>query len=184
MRLAQQIVGPEPREATFASSLVRRSCSVTPWPGQLKRYAATILTVLDMFLRGLVCAVIGIFGGGAAGALTFGWDTSMFVGSSWMGPARNWWTLAAIVGALGGAAFGLILGLVICLANIGKGLSAILGCMVGIVGVAVMESLGESVFYWQMRSVTSRFAPPILSLILWTLLAQLLAAAANNLSKT
>ena len=26
--------------ATFASSLVRRSCSVTPWPGQLRRWAS------------------------------------------------------------------------------------------------------------------------------------------------
>jgi hypothetical protein len=35
---AQQIVGPEPREATFASNVIRRSCSVAPWPGQLRRY--------------------------------------------------------------------------------------------------------------------------------------------------
>ena len=33
----EQIVGPEPREATFASSVIRLSCSVAPWPGQLKR---------------------------------------------------------------------------------------------------------------------------------------------------
>src|SRR6478735_1718277 len=36
----QQIVGPEPREATFASSVIRLSCSVAPWPGQLNRYVA------------------------------------------------------------------------------------------------------------------------------------------------
>jgi len=35
----EQIVGPEPREASFASSVVRRRCSVAPWPGQLRRYA-------------------------------------------------------------------------------------------------------------------------------------------------
>ena len=34
----EQIVGPEPRAACFASSAVRLSCSVAPWPGQLKRY--------------------------------------------------------------------------------------------------------------------------------------------------
>jgi hypothetical protein len=34
----EQIVGPEPREATFASSMIWLSCSVTPWPGQLNRY--------------------------------------------------------------------------------------------------------------------------------------------------
>src|SRR5438874_503271 len=37
----QQIVGPEPRGATFASSVIRRSCSVTPWPGQLRRSIAS-----------------------------------------------------------------------------------------------------------------------------------------------
>src|SRR5215471_7713348 len=36
----EQMVGPEPREATFASSVIRRSCSVAPWPGQLNRYVA------------------------------------------------------------------------------------------------------------------------------------------------
>ena len=35
-----QIVGSEPREATFASSVVRRNCSLAPWPGQLNRYRA------------------------------------------------------------------------------------------------------------------------------------------------
>ena len=43
MDATQQIVGPEPREASFASSLVRRSCSVTAWPGQLNRYPASIM---------------------------------------------------------------------------------------------------------------------------------------------
>src|SRR5262245_33645716 len=38
---AQQIVGPEPREASFASSVIRLSCSVAPWPGQLHRYVLT-----------------------------------------------------------------------------------------------------------------------------------------------
>src|SRR6185295_1665669 len=35
---AEQIVGPEPREASFASSVIRLSCSVAPWAGQLNRY--------------------------------------------------------------------------------------------------------------------------------------------------
>ena len=38
----EQIVGPEPREATFASSAIRLSCSVAPWPGQLRRYPALL----------------------------------------------------------------------------------------------------------------------------------------------
>jgi hypothetical protein len=37
----EQIVGPEPRAAPFASSVIRRSCSVAPWPGQLKRWVAS-----------------------------------------------------------------------------------------------------------------------------------------------
>ncbi len=44
---AQQIVGPEPREAPFASIVLRRSCSVTPWPGQLNRYRARVLRKLQ-----------------------------------------------------------------------------------------------------------------------------------------
>src|SRR5215831_10466028 len=38
----QQIVGPGPRAASFASSVVRRSCSVAPWPGQLRRWASVV----------------------------------------------------------------------------------------------------------------------------------------------
>src|SRR6185503_4867119 len=56
---AQQIVGPEPREATFASSVIRLSCSVAPWPGQLKRCAAT-LAMRDCLIPGLGFLVIGI----------------------------------------------------------------------------------------------------------------------------
>ena len=44
---AQQIVGPEPREASFASSLFRLSCSVTPWPGQLRRWASISRFVMN-----------------------------------------------------------------------------------------------------------------------------------------
>ncbi|MBA2732011.1 MAG: hypothetical protein H0U54_03855, partial [Acidobacteria bacterium] len=63
-----------------------------------------------MLIRGLVGAAIGILGGAGAGALTFGWDASMAVGSSFIGPTRGWWPLAATAGAAGGAVFGLILG--------------------------------------------------------------------------
>src|SRR6185295_8974472 len=37
-----------PREAPFASSLIRLSCSVAPWPRQLKRYAP--LLTMRLFL--------------------------------------------------------------------------------------------------------------------------------------
>jgi hypothetical protein len=46
---AQQIVGPEPREATFASSVILRSCSVAPWPGQLRRSALQLRSMFRLF---------------------------------------------------------------------------------------------------------------------------------------
>ena len=57
---AQQIVGPEPREATFASSLVRRSYSVTPWSGQLNRWGACeiVKSVLSIFILILGTGVV------------------------------------------------------------------------------------------------------------------------------
>jgi len=42
-RALEQIVGPEPRAASFASSVIRLSCSVAPWPGQLNRSVALTL---------------------------------------------------------------------------------------------------------------------------------------------
>src|SRR6267142_6617195 len=38
----EQIVGPEPRGATFASGVIRLTCSAAPWPGRLNRYAASL----------------------------------------------------------------------------------------------------------------------------------------------
>src|SRR5215471_10681816 len=52
-----QIVGPEPRGASFASSVIRRRCSVAPWPGQLRRYVASSLTDNPVaYARVLSCA--------------------------------------------------------------------------------------------------------------------------------
>jgi hypothetical protein len=53
----QQIVGPEPREASFASSVIRLSCPVAPWPGQLRRWGAThkmktLFSLIVVFLIG------------------------------------------------------------------------------------------------------------------------------------
>src|ERR1044072_266524 len=39
-RAVEQIVGPEPREAPFASRVIRTRCSAAPAPGHLNRYAA------------------------------------------------------------------------------------------------------------------------------------------------
>src|ERR1043166_8165159 len=46
----EQIVGPEPREASFASSVIGLSCSVAPWPGQLKRSTHCMLTMKHLLL--------------------------------------------------------------------------------------------------------------------------------------
>jgi len=46
----EQIVGPEPRGATFASNVIRLSCSVAPWPGQLNRWVA-VTTMLRAALE-------------------------------------------------------------------------------------------------------------------------------------
>src|SRR6185295_9883984 len=51
-----QIVGSEPQEATFASSVIRQSCSVAPWLGQLRRYAAEAPHVKKQIL--LTAAVV------------------------------------------------------------------------------------------------------------------------------
>ena len=40
----EQIVGREPREACFASSVIRLSCPVAPWPGQHNRWADSTKT--------------------------------------------------------------------------------------------------------------------------------------------
>jgi hypothetical protein len=45
----EQIVGPEPREATFAPSVIRLSYSVAPWPGQLRRSVALMTVHEDIF---------------------------------------------------------------------------------------------------------------------------------------
>ena len=136
-----------------------------------------------MLIRGLVGAAIGILGGAGAGALTFGWDASMFVGSSFLlGSSRDWWPLAAWVGALSGAALGLALGLYISLAGVGAPRSAIAGGVAGAIGAVVMLSTGEGCGYWRTRSVPSRVAPLMLSLIIWALLGLLLRAAASKLS--
>jgi len=43
VRAAEQIAGPEPRAASFASSVIRRSCSVVPWPQVGARLCARLL---------------------------------------------------------------------------------------------------------------------------------------------
>ncbi|HSB29605.1 MAG TPA: hypothetical protein VLE19_17190, partial [Pyrinomonadaceae bacterium] len=134
-----------------------------------------------MLIRSLVCAIIGTLLGGFGGALILGWDASMVVGSTWLGPARDWWPLSAYVGALAGAAFGLCLGLCISLVQMGVRMSVIAGAVIGMIGVIVLLSDisgGDP----QLRSIPSRVAPLLLSLIVWILLGLLLSVVATKLS--
>ena len=64
----------------------------------------------------------------------------MSEGYSWIGPTRDFWPFAAYVGALAGAPFGLALGLYISLTRAGAGVSAIVGGIVGVIGVLVLLS--------------------------------------------
>ena len=137
-----------------------------------------------MLIRSFVGTVIGILGGAGAGALTLGWDASMAVGSSFIGATRDWWpVVVAMAGAIGGAVFGLALGLYISLTGIGMLRSAIAGGVVGVIGIVVMLPSGDHATFWWLRSVPSRAAPLLLSLIIWGLLGLLISAAASKLSK-
>jgi hypothetical protein len=133
-----------------------------------------------MYIRVLAVAAIGMFGGAGAGALTFGWDASMATGSSFIGSTRSWWPLAAAFGALSGAVFGVALGLCISLARVGTLPSTIAGTVVGAVGVAAILFAGEDAAYWRLRSVPSRAAPLMLSLLIWALLGLLLNAVGKS----
>src|ERR1041384_1901825 len=60
---AQQIVGPEPRAACFASSVIRLSCSVAPWPGQLNRCALINMRRPIIYYFAGVLTVVLVLGG-------------------------------------------------------------------------------------------------------------------------
>ena len=135
-----------------------------------------------MLIRGIVCAAIGILSGAGAGALTLGWDASMAVGSSWIGPTRNFWPVHAYFGALAGAAFGGGLGLYMILASIGIRRASITGGVVGMIGVMVLLSTRSGVDA-QLRSIPASIGPLMLSLLIWVLIGLLLGVVASNLRK-
>lgn len=90
------------------------------------------------FIRGFAGALIGSVTGAAAGALTFGWDQSLAIESTWIGPGRNFWPLAAEAGAFLGALFGLALGLFITLLKLRVHIGLVVGYAVGISGALFM----------------------------------------------
>jgi hypothetical protein len=148
-----------------------------------RRYAATLgddMRTTHTIVRGLLGALIGTLGGAVAGGLTFGLDASMYAGSSWLGPARDWWPLAAMFGVAGGAGVGLILGLCIVLDGSRRKAGLIAGGVVGLLGVGAMRLLEDDVS-WQLRTLTSHLLPYLLSLICWTLIGLAVSETTSKL---
>ena len=135
-----------------------------------------------MLIRSLLCAVIGVLGGSLCGALILGWNASLAEGSSFFGPAHDWWPIFAYVGALAGAAVGLGLGLCISLGQLEMRGAAIAGAIVGMIGIIalLLNIWGD---YEELRSIPARLAPLILSLIIWVLLGVLLGLVATRLRR-
>src|SRR2546421_6750980 len=112
-----------------------------------------------MFARGITGAIIGALTGAGAGALTFGFDASLDVGSSFIGPTKDWWLLAAIVGAIGGAVVGLGFGLYITLSRAGRIGTLIVASLIGGFGALLLLVMNWDRFAWYERSVLARVAP-------------------------
>lgn len=121
----------------------------------------------------VVGALVGALTGAVAGGLTLGLDASLEVGSSFIGPTRNWWRLAAMVGALGGAAVGLGLGLFLALVRVGNLTTLAVSGLIGGFGALVLL-LMISEFSWSQRSLQSRIMPLLLSLLIWPLIGLLI----------
>jgi hypothetical protein len=132
------------------------------------------------FNRGLIGGVIGTLGGASAGGLTFGLDASMYVGSSWIGPTKDWWPLHALFGAAVGAAGGLALGLYISRADFRVRSGIVAGGILGLIGAGAILFL-ESDFSWQLRSWGSHILPLLLSLICWALIGLVVSLVMNKL---
>ena len=127
-------------------------------------------------------AIVGLLTGAAAGGFAFGLDTSLAVDSSPLGPAKDWWPLAAIFGAIGGAVVGLGFGLSIALSCASQRTALSVGCLLGIFGVFVLLA-GANGVDWQLRSTTACVAPLIVSVVSWTLIGSLLSLIARKLPR-
>jgi hypothetical protein len=136
-----------------------------------------------MFVRGIVGGLIGALLGAAAGALILGLDTSFEVESSFIGPARDWWPLAAIVGALAGTLLGVAFGLFIALSHVGHAGTLIVGCLIGGFGILVLLFLNADRFFWYQRPVVGRVTPLLISLLAWPLIGLIIMAIASRLRK-
>jgi len=136
-----------------------------------------------MFVRGLAGAIIGALTGAGAAALTFGLDTSLDVGSSFIGPTRDWWLLAAIFGALGGAVVGSSLGLYITLSRVGRGTALIVACLIGGFGALVLIFINGDRYSWHLRSLPARVIPLVVSVLSWALIGLFISVIAGKLPR-
>jgi len=114
--------------------------------------------------------VVGALTGALAGALTFGLDASLDVGSSFFGPTRNWWPLHAMVGAAGGAVFGLALGLFLALVRVGNLVTLAVAGLIGGFGALVLLGMNSDRLGWNQRSPPAQVMPLLLSLLIWPLM--------------
>ena len=110
--------------------------------------------------------LVGAFTGALAGALTLGLDASLDVGYSFFGPTRNWWPIHAMVGALGGAVFGLGLGLFLVLVRVGNLVTLSVAGLIGGFGALVILLLNSGLS-WSQRSLPAQVMPLLLSILIW-----------------
>lgn len=127
-----------------------------------------------MVARAVFVSLGGILAGAAAGAVTFGWDAWLDVGSSFIGLTSNWWPLDAMVGGFGGAVLGLLLGL-FSLTGVSRQVCFLVGCSIGFFGAVVLLFMNIDRLGWQQRSVGSQVAPLLLSVASWAAIGWLLS---------
>ena len=137
---------------------------------------------LKIIIRSLVTAILGLLAGAFAGAFTFGWNTSMAEGSSWIGPTREFWPMSAYVGGLLGAGVGVALGLFVSLAGLRIRTAALSGGLVGMIGAAALWSdIGQ--VDSDLRTLPALIGPLVLSILLWVLIAVILSAVSSSLMR-
>jgi hypothetical protein len=135
-----------------------------------------------MIVRGFAGAIAGALAGSIVGAFTSGLDTSLAVGSSPMGPTRDWWRLAAAFGAIAGAVIGLGFGAAITLSRAKLQTSVGLGSLVGLLGGIVFFA-GSNGVDWQLRPTSARLAPAVLSVVGWMVIGSLLSFLGGKLPR-
>ena len=136
-----------------------------------------------MVTRAIFVSIVGVLAGAAVGAVTFGWDAWLDVGSSFIGLTSNWWPLHAMVGGLGGAVFGLLLGL-FTLTRVHRVFCFLVGCLIGLLGAVVLLFMNADRLGWQQRSVPAQIAPLLLSGGSWAVIGWLIGLTKSKSTKS